>query len=56
MEHVSASTAAALLELFVRRRWELKDEEEMDLLFDLVIALLEKARDERWRLRKREDV
>jgi len=52
MQHVSAATAAAILELFVRRLWELKDEEEMDMLFDILIALLERARDERWRLRK----
>jgi len=52
MQHVSASTAAAILELFVRRLWDLKDEEELDELFDVLIGLLERARDERWRLRR----
>lgn len=52
MEHVSATTAAAILDLFVQRLWDLRDEEEMDELFDVVIALLERARDERWRLAK----
>jgi len=54
MQHVSASTAAAILELFVRRLWDLKDEEEMDELFDVLIELLERARDERWRLQRRD--
>jgi len=53
MQHVSAATAAAILELFVRRLWDLRDEEELDDLFDVVIGLLEQARDERWRLTKR---
>jgi len=52
MQHVSATTAAAILELFVQRLWTLRDEEEMDELFDVLIALLERARDERWRLRR----
>jgi len=52
MQHVSATTAAAILELFCQRLWTLKDEEEMDECFDALIALIERARDERWRLRK----
>jgi len=52
MKHVSSYMAVAILELFVRKQWELKDEEEMDELFDILIGLLERARDERWRLQR----
>jgi len=42
--------AMALLEAFLRRQWELS-EDEADELFDVVIATLERARDERYRFR-----
>jgi len=40
----------ALMEAFLRRQWELT-EEEADELFDVVIGTLERVRDERWRYR-----
>lgn len=48
---VDGVTAAVLLDLFLQRRWELT-EDEADTLFDAVIALLERARDEKWRFRR----
>jgi len=49
-KRVGPLAAIALLDAFLRRQWEL-DEDEADQLFDEVIALLERARDERYRLR-----
>jgi len=41
----------ALLEAFLQKQWELT-EDEADELFDEVIAVLERARDERYRFRQ----
>jgi len=49
-ERVGPVAAVAILELFLQRRWEIT-EDEADQLFDVVIALLERARDEKWRYR-----
>jgi len=46
---VGPFAAIALLEAFLRKQWTLT-ESEADQLFDEVIALLERARDERYRL------
>jgi len=51
---VGPLAAAALLEAFVQRQWELT-EDEADELFDAVIELLSKARDERFRFLKARD-
>lgn len=44
----------AILEAFLRKQWDLT-EEEADVLFDVVIETLERARDERWRFRAPDD-
>jgi len=49
-ERVGPVVAVAILELFLHRQWEIT-EDEADQLFDAVIGLLEKARDEKWRYR-----
>jgi len=49
-KRVGPLAAIALLDAFLRRQWELT-EDEADQLFDEVIALMEKARDERYRLK-----
>jgi len=50
-EQMDGVMALQVLQRFARRQCQLKDEEAMDALFDLVIEVLERARDERWRLR-----
>lgn len=50
-QRVGPLTAMALLELFLQRQWDLS-EDEADELFGIVIATLERARDESYRLRK----
>jgi len=49
-KRVGPQVAIALLDAFLRRQWEL-NEDEADQLFDEVIALLERARDDRYRLK-----
>jgi len=44
----------ALLEAFLQKQWALT-EDEADELFDIVIATLERARDERWRYAPSQD-
>lgn len=50
-ENVSSLTAACMLQLFAARRIEL-DEDSYDMLCDVIYDLLEKVRDERFRLVK----
>jgi len=47
-KRIGPLAAMALLEAFLQKQWELT-EDEADELFDIVIATLERARDERWR-------
>lgn len=48
-KNIGPLAAMALLEAFLRKQWALT-EEEADELFDEVLAVLERVRDDRYRM------